>query len=103
MTGRWVRGLVAEVRGDMRTTVLPLREPLGQPIVLEDAAGLIWNSVIRAGDDGIDVDDLARAIATDGECSWEQAVEIAGSLVPFLDDLTARGVLRRTDGGDGHG
>ncbi|MBN9212172.1 MAG: hypothetical protein BGO45_03715 [Microbacterium sp. 71-36] len=87
----------------MRTTVLPLREPLGQPIVLEDAAGMIWNSVIRAGDDGIGVDDLARAIATDAECSFEEAVEVAGSLVPFLDDLTARGVLRRTDAGNGRG
>ena len=87
----------------MRTTVLPLREPLGQPIVLEDAAGMIWNSVIRAGDDGIGVDDLARAIATDAECSFEEAVEVAGSLVPFPDDLTARGVLRRTDAGNGRG
>jgi len=87
----------------VRTTVLPLREPLGQPIVLEDAAGMIWNSVIRAGDDGIGVDDLARAIATDAECSFEEAVEVAGSLVPFLDDLTARGVLRRTDAGNGRG
>lgn len=103
MTVRWVRGLVAEVRDELQATVLPLREPLSQPIVLEGSARLVWNAVLEAGDTGIDVDDLAREIAADAGCSLEEAATIAWSLVPFLDDLTARGVLRHTEAGLGRG